>query len=129
MLAQLFLIQLSCTNVEAGRKSTARLWSIFQMSAFFGALPFTRTKKCNQKKCPADCVMSERSGFSKFTATAREEFALKLILLSSQYMGCFVNDGARDLDYGPTASAVTWYTFATCQTACGIQLHVFAVWG
>ena len=36
----------------------------------------------------------------------------------SQYMGCFVNDGARDLDYGPTASAGTWYTFATCQTAC-----------
>jgi hypothetical protein len=36
----------------------------------------------------------------------------------SQYVGCFVDDGARNLDYGPTASARAGYTFATCQTAC-----------
>ena len=28
----------------------------------------------------------------------------------SQYVGCFGDDGARNLDYGPTASAGTGYT-------------------
>jgi len=37
---------------------------------------------------------------------------------ADQYVGCFVDDGARDLDYGPTASGGTGHTFATCQTAC-----------
>jgi len=36
----------------------------------------------------------------------------------SQYVGCFVDDGARDLDHGPTASGGTGYTFATCSAAC-----------
>ena len=36
----------------------------------------------------------------------------------SQYVGCFVDDGARNFDYGPTASAGVGFTLATCQTAC-----------
>jgi len=47
----------------------------------------------------------------------------------SQYVGCFIDDNQRDLDFGPTASAGTGYTFATCQTACAGYSFMSLQWG
>jgi len=43
----------------------------------------------------------------------------------SQYLGCFVDDGARDLNYGPGPNAGTGFTFADCDAACASLGYLF----
>ena len=76
MLAQLFLIQLRCTNVEAGRKSTARLWSILQMSAVFGALESDCGVECWWHPSVCDDTDTGRSNHKFMEVTFADDITL-----------------------------------------------------
>jgi len=51
------------------------------------------------------------------------------ILLVDPYVGCFVDDGSRDLDHGPGGEGGVGYTFATCNAACQGYSFMSLQWG
>jgi hypothetical protein len=86
----------------------------------------SRTKKCNQKKCPVDCVMSEWSGWSKCTADCEGGVRSRTRSLvvkpknggiacntAEETEACNTMSCDRDCRLGP------WTPWEPCSVACG----------
>jgi len=86
----------------------------------------SRTKKCNQKKCPIDCEMSEWSGWSKCTADCeggvRSRTRSLIVKPKNGGMAC---NTAEETEACNTASCdrdctlTPWTPWTPCSVACG----------
>merc|ERR1719230_1199423 len=77
----------------------------------------SRTKKCNQRKCPVDCVMSEWSGWSKCTADCEGGVRshTRSLLVKPKNGGEACNTMSCDRDCTLTG----WQPWDPCSVACG----------
>jgi len=88
--------------------------------------PLTRTKKCNQKKCPVDCVMSEWSGWSKCTAECEggTRGQTRSIMEKSLNGGVSCNtnqesEPCNTMSCDRDCKLAGWTPWAPCSVACG----------
>merc|ERR1719198_1330000 len=86
----------------------------------------TRTKKCNQKKCPVDCVMSEWSGWSKCTAECEGGVRSRTrSLVVNPKNGGIACNTAEETEACNTMSCdrdcrlAPWTPWEPCSVACG----------
>jgi hypothetical protein len=86
----------------------------------------TRTKKCNQKKCPVDCVMSEWSGWSKCTADCeggvRAQTRSLLTKPKNGGIACNTNEeteACNTMSCDRDCTLAPWTPWEPCSVACG----------
>jgi len=86
----------------------------------------SRTKKCNQKKCPVDCVMSEWSGWSKCTADCeggvRSKTRSILTKPKNGGLSCNTNEeteACNTMSCDRDCRLGRWTDWAPCSVACG----------
>merc|ERR1740115_709782 len=86
----------------------------------------SRTKKCNQKKCPVDCVMSEWSGWSKCTADCEGGVKSKTrsILTKPKNGGLSCNtneetEACNTMSCDRDCTLAPWTPYTPCSVACG----------
>merc|ERR1712032_470089 len=85
-----------------------------------------RTKKCNQKKCPVNCEMSEWSGWSKCTAECEGGVRSKTrsILVKPKNGGEWCNtqeetEACNTMSCDRDCSLADWTRWSPCTVACG----------
>merc|ERR1740138_1280712 len=86
----------------------------------------TRTKKCNQIKCPVDCVMSEWSGWSKCTADCeggvRSHTRSLLVKPKNGGMACNTQEeteACNTMSCDRDCTLAGWTPWTPCSVACG----------
>jgi len=86
----------------------------------------SRTKKCNQKKCPVDCVMSEWSGWSKCTADCeggvRSHTRSLLTKPKNGGLSCNTNEeteACNTMSCDRDCTLARWTPWTPCSVACG----------
>ena len=86
----------------------------------------TRTKKCNQNKCPVDCVMSEWSGWSKCTADCeggvRGHTRSLVTKPRNGGMSCNTNsesEPCNTMSCDRDCTLSPWTPWTPCSVACG----------
>jgi len=86
----------------------------------------SRTKKCNQKKCPVNCEMSEWSGWSKCTADCeggvRSHTRSLLVKPKNGGMSCNTNEETEACNTASCDRDCTlarWTDWTPCSVACG----------
>jgi len=86
----------------------------------------SRTKKCNQKKCPVDCVMSEWSGWSKCTADCeggvRSHTRSLLTKPKNGGLSCNTNEeteACNTMSCDRDCTLARWTDWTPCSVACG----------
>jgi len=86
----------------------------------------TRTKKCNQVKCPVDCVMSEWSGWSKCTADCeggvRSQTRSLMVKPKNGGMACNTQEETEPcntMSCDRDCSLAPWTPWSPCSVACG----------
>jgi hypothetical protein len=86
----------------------------------------TRTKKCNQKKCPVDCVMSEWSGWSKCTADCEGgvRSRTRSLVVKPKNGGIACNtaeetEACNTMSCDRDCTLEEWTTWTPCSVACG----------
>jgi len=87
----------------------------------------SRTKKCNQKKCPVDCEMSEWSGWSKCTADCeggvRSQTRSLIIKPKNGGMACNTaeeTEACNTMSCDRDCTLEEWTTWSPCSVACGV---------
>jgi len=85
-----------------------------------------RTKKCNQKKCPVDCVMSEWSGWSKCTADCEGgvRSQTRSLLVKPKNGGTACNtaeetEACNTMSCDRDCTLAPWTPWEPCSVACG----------
>jgi len=85
-----------------------------------------REKKCGQKKCPVDCLMSQWSGYSKCTKECESGVQAKtrsvLIKPKNGGMGCDAVQEERSCNTGSCdrdCKLDDWSNWSPCSMACG----------
>merc|ERR1719329_718768 len=85
-----------------------------------------RTKKCNQIKCPVDCLMSEWSGWSKCTADCEGGVRshTRSLLTKPKNGGLACNTGeeteaCNTMSCDRDCSLAPWTPWTPCSVACG----------
>merc|ERR1719230_944296 len=85
-----------------------------------------RTKKCNQKKCPVDCVMSEWSGWSKCTAECEGGVRshTRSLLVKPKNGGIACNtaeetEACNTMSCDRDCTLADWTDRTPCSVACG----------
>lgn len=88
--------------------------------------PLSRTTKCNQKKCPVDCVLSEWSGWSKCTADCEGGVKSHTRSLMTKPLngGLACNtqeevEACNTMSCDRDCSLADWTAWAPCSVACG----------
>jgi hypothetical protein len=88
--------------------------------------PLTRTKKCNQKKCPVDCVMSEWSGWSKCTADCEGgvRSRTRSLVVKPKNGGIACNtaeetEACNTMSCDRDCTLEAWTEWTPCSVACG----------
>jgi len=86
----------------------------------------TRTKKCNQKKCPVDCVMSEWSGWSKCTADCeggvRSQTRSLVVKPKNGGIACNTaeeTEACNTMSCDRDCTLTEWTPWEPCSVACG----------
>ena len=86
----------------------------------------SRTKKCNQKKCPVDCVMSEWSGWSKCTADCeggvRSHTRSLITKPKNGGLSCNTNEeteACNTMSCDRDCTLARWTPWTPCSVACG----------
>merc|ERR1719502_2190688 len=86
----------------------------------------SRTKKCNQKKCPVDCVMSEWSGWSKCTAECEGgvRSRTRSLLVKPKNGGIACNtaeetEACNTMSCDRDCTLARWTPWEPCSVACG----------
>jgi len=86
----------------------------------------SRTKKCNQKKCPVDCVMSEWSGWSKCTADCeggvRSQTRSLLVKPKNGGIACNTaeeTEACNTMSCDRDCTLAPWTPWEPCSVACG----------
>jgi hypothetical protein len=86
----------------------------------------TRTKKCNQIKCPVDCVMSEWSGWSKCTADCEGGVRSKTrsLMVKPKNGGLACNtqeetEACNTMSCDRDCTLAPWTSWTPCSVACG----------
>jgi len=86
----------------------------------------TRTKKCNQKKCPVDCVMSEWSGWSKCTADCEGgvRSRTRSLVVKPKNGGIACNtaeetEACNTMSCDRDCTLTEWTPWEPCSVACG----------
>jgi len=86
----------------------------------------SRTKKCNQKRCPVDCVMSEWSGWSKCTADCeggvRSHTRSLLTKPMNGGLSCNTNEegeACNTMSCDRDCRLAQWTPWSPCSVACG----------
>jgi len=86
----------------------------------------SRTKKCNQKKCPVDCEMSEWSGWSKCTAECEGGVRSKTrsLLVKPKNGGIACNtaeetEACNTMSCDRDCTLAPWTRWEPCSVACG----------
>jgi hypothetical protein len=86
----------------------------------------TRTKKCNQKKCPVDCVMSEWSGWSKCTADCEGgvRSRTRSLVVKPKNGGLACNtaeetEACNTMSCDRDCTLAPWTPWEPCSVACG----------
>jgi len=90
----------------------------------------TRTKKCNQKKCPVNCVMSEWSGWSKCTADCeggvRSKTRSLLVKPANGGIACNTNEeteACNTMSCDRDCFLAPWTPWTPCSVACGTGIQ------
>merc|ERR1719253_1158296 len=85
-----------------------------------------RTKKCNQKKCPVDCVMSEWSGWSKCTADCeggvRSQTRSLVVKPKNGGQACNTaeeTEACNTMSCDRDCSLEDWTEWTPCSVGCG----------
>jgi len=85
-----------------------------------------RTKKCNQKKCPVNCVMSEWSGWSKCTADCEGgvRSQTRSIVTKPMNGGEYCNtqeetEACNTMSCDRDCTLADWTPWSPCSVACG----------
>jgi len=85
-----------------------------------------RTKKCNQKKCPVDCVLSEWSGWSKCTADCeggvRSQTRSLITKPKNGGIACNTNEeteACNTMSCDRDCTLAPWTSWEPCSVACG----------
>jgi hypothetical protein len=85
-----------------------------------------RTKKCNQKKCPVDCVMSEWSGWSKCTADCeggvRSQTRSLIVKPKNGGIACNTaeeTEACNTMSCDRDCTLTPWTPWEPCSVACG----------
>jgi len=85
-----------------------------------------RTKKCNQKKCPVDCVLSEWSGWSKCTADCeggvRSQTRSLITKPKNGGIACNTNEeteACNTMSCDRDCTLAPWTAWEPCSVACG----------
>jgi len=85
-----------------------------------------RTKKCNQKKCPVDCVMSEWSGWSKCTADCeggvRSQTRSLMVKPKNGGIACNTaeeTEACNTMSCDRDCTLTEWTPWEPCSVACG----------
>jgi len=85
-----------------------------------------RTKKCNQKKCPVDCEMSEWSGWSKCTAECEGgvRSRTRSLMVKPKNGGLACNtaeetEACNTMSCDRDCSLAGWTDWTPCSVACG----------
>jgi len=86
----------------------------------------TRTKKCNQIKCPVDCMMSEWSGWSKCTADCEGGVRSKTrsLMVKPKNGGLACNtqeetEACNTMSCDRDCTLAPWTSWTPCSVACG----------
>jgi len=86
----------------------------------------SRTKKCNQKKCPVDCVMSEWSGWSKCTADCEGgvRSRTRSLVVKPKNGGLACNtaeetEACNTMSCDRDCTLASWTPWEPCSVACG----------
>jgi len=86
----------------------------------------TRTKKCNQKKCPVDCEMSEWSGWSKCTADCeggvRSQTRSLIVKPKNGGIACNTaeeTEACNTMSCDRDCTLEPWTEWTPCSVACG----------
>jgi len=86
----------------------------------------SRTKKCNQKKCPVNCVMSEWSGWSKCTADCeggvRSHTRSLMVKPKNGGLSCNTNEeteACNTMSCDRNCMLGRWTDWTPCSVACG----------
>jgi hypothetical protein len=86
----------------------------------------SRTKKCNQIKCPVDCMMSEWSGWSKCTADCeggvRSHTRSLLVKPKNGGMACNTGEeteACNTMSCDRDCTLARWTDWTPCSVACG----------
>jgi len=86
----------------------------------------SRTKKCNQKKCPVNCEMSEWSGWSKCTADCeggvRSHTRSLMVKPKNGGLSCNTNEeteACNTMSCDRDCMLARWNAWTPCSVACG----------
>ena len=86
----------------------------------------SRTKKCNQKKCPVNCEMSEWSGWSKCTADCeggvRSHTRSLMVKPKNGGLSCNTNEeteACNTMSCDRDCTLARWNAWTPCSVACG----------
>jgi len=86
----------------------------------------SRTKKCNQKKCPVDCEMSEWSGWSKCTADCEGgvRSQTRSLIVKPKNGGTACNtaeetEACNTMSCDRDCTLTPWTAWEPCSVACG----------
>jgi len=90
----------------------------------------SRTKKCNQIKCPVDCEMSEWSGWSKCTADCeggvRSKTRSNLVKPKNGGMACNTQEeteACNTMSCDRDCTLAPWTPWTPCSVACGTGMQ------